>query len=80
MVLNAAFPTFNFLAILFILLPSTWHWRARNTPTLLLIFWLLAALVPQAINASVWYNTADDIAPIWCDVSVFALRFVQASS
>lgn len=75
MVLNAAFPTFSFLAILFVLLPSTWHWRARNTPTLLLIFWLLVSLLPQAINAAIWYNTADDVAPIWCDVSAVLLSF-----
>lgn len=68
MAINAVFPTFNLLAVLFILLPSTWHWRARNTPTLLLIFWLLAAVLPQAINSIVWFNAADDIAPIWCDV------------
>jgi pheromone a factor receptor len=57
------------LAILFVLLPSSWHWKARNVPTLLLIFWLLAYTVPQAINSVVFYNTWDDVAPIWCDVS-----------
>lgn len=69
MTLNSAFAAFNFLAIPFLLLPSAWHWRARNTPTLLLIFWCLASVVPQAINSVVWYNTVDDVAPIWCDVS-----------
>ncbi|KAK4052269.1 a-factor receptor [Microbotryomycetes sp. JL221] len=68
MTLNAAFATFNFLAIFFVLLPSAWHWRARNVPTLLLIFWILSAVVPQAINSVIWYHHVDDVAPIWCDI------------
>lgn len=69
MVLNAALPTFNLLGILFILLPSGWHWKARNTSTLLYIFWCFVTIVPAFINSLVWYNTTDIFGEFWCDVS-----------
>ena len=65
---STAYAVFNFLGILFILLPAGWHWSARNTATLLFIFWCLVNIVPAAINSVVWYERVDIKAPVYCDV------------
>jgi hypothetical protein len=62
------FVVFNFLSIFFLLLPSSWHWKARNTATLTYIFWCLVNVVPLAINSLIWRNRFDLEAPIYCDV------------
>jgi len=66
--LSPAYAVFNFLGIFFILLPAGWHWSARNTATLLFIFWCLVSVVPAAINSVVWYDRVDIKAPIYCDI------------
>lgn len=66
--INAVFLVFNILGIFFILLPSGWHWRVKNTATLLYIFWCTVTVIPAAINSIIWYNTVENVAPIWCDV------------
>ncbi|GAA5882530.1 hypothetical protein JCM1840_000649 [Sporobolomyces johnsonii] len=65
---SPAFLTFNFVGIFFLLLPIPWHWRARNTATLLYIFWCLVTIVPLALNSAIWYNRADLEAPVYCDI------------
>nr|AER30306.1 mating pheromone receptor a1 [Rhodosporidiobolus azoricus] len=65
---SPAFATFNFLGVAFILLPAAWHWRARNTATLLFIFWCFVTVLPQAINSVIWYHGVEPEAPIWCDI------------
>ncbi|GAA5915481.1 hypothetical protein JCM8208_000729 [Rhodotorula glutinis] len=65
---SPAYAVFNFLGIFFILLPAGWHWSARNTATLLFIFWCLVNIIPAAINSIVWYGRVDIKAPIYCDI------------
>ncbi|GAA5968224.1 hypothetical protein JCM21900_001131 [Sporobolomyces salmonicolor] len=65
---SPVFLVFNFLGIFFLLLPVVWHWRARNTATLLFIFWCLVTVVPLALNSAIWYSQADLKAPVYCDI------------
>ncbi|GAA5820964.1 hypothetical protein JCM10212_001590 [Sporobolomyces blumeae] len=65
---GVAFTVFNFLSIFFLLLPSAWHYRARNTATLLYIFWCLVNVIPLAFNSAIWYNRYDLTAPVYCDI------------
>ncbi|BGP27494.1 A1 mating-type pheromone receptor [Rhodotorula toruloides] len=65
---SPAFAVFNFLGIVFVLLPAAWHWTARNTATLLFIFWCMVTTVPMAINSIVWYDGVDIRAPVYCDI------------
>nr|AER30325.1 mating pheromone receptor a1 [Sporobolomyces pararoseus] len=62
------FVVFNFLSIFFLILPSSWHLRARNTATLTYIFWCLVNVLPLAINSLVWRHRSDITAPIYCDI------------
>lgn len=78
--LSPAYAVFNFLGIFFILLPAGWHWSARNTATLLFIFWCLVSVVPAAINSVVWYDRVDIKAPIYCDVRFPSLPFQPSFS
>nr|AER30303.1 mating pheromone receptor a1 [Rhodotorula araucariae] len=65
---SPAYAVFNFLGIFFVLLPAGWHWTARNTATLLFIFWCVVNIVPAAINSVIWYDRVDIKAPIYCDI------------
>jgi len=67
--LNAAFPVFNGLGVLFVLIPSGWHWRVRNTGTLLFGFWCILASFPLFVNSLIWYDTVRIVAPVWCDIT-----------
>ena len=73
---GTTFTVFSFLSILFLLLPSPWHWRARNTATLLYIFWCFVNVVPLAINSLIWQNRFDLEAPIYCDVSTHSIALL----
>lgn len=72
---TAAFLTFNVLGIAFVLLPAAWHWKARNTPTLLFIFWCTITIIPVAINSAVWYDGVSPKGSIYCDVRPLFLTF-----
>ncbi|GAA5889390.1 hypothetical protein JCM16303_005372 [Sporobolomyces ruberrimus] len=65
---GTTFTVFNFLSIFFVLLPSPWHWRARNTATLIYIFWCLVIVFPLAINSLIWRGRFGLEAPIYCDI------------
>ncbi|CUA73189.1 Pheromone B beta 1 receptor [Schizophyllum commune] [Rhizoctonia solani] len=44
----------SFICTFLMLIPLPWHWRARNIPTLSLIFWLTAVNFPRAISTIIW--------------------------
>ncbi|KAF9017841.1 STE3-domain-containing protein [Hymenopellis radicata] len=63
------FPAIAFIAAATLLLPLPWHWRARNVSTLSLIFWLFLMNMIYGIDAIVWGNTAEELIPVWCDIT-----------
>ncbi|CAE6416009.1 unnamed protein product [Rhizoctonia solani] len=58
----------SFICTFLVLIPLPWHWRARNIPTLSLIFWLTAVNFPRAISTIIWAGNTNDSAPVWCDI------------
>jgi len=66
---GAAFPVFNFVAVVLLMLPSYWHLKSKNVNTLLFIFWQLVSVGMCAINSLVYYQSPEVGHPIWCDVS-----------
>ncbi|KEP48356.1 pheromone receptor [Rhizoctonia solani 123E] len=66
----SALPIASALAIVCVLLPVSWHWKARNTGTLLYIGWTVVANLNVMINSIIWKDTWEDLAPAWCSISV----------
>ncbi|CAE6486898.1 unnamed protein product [Rhizoctonia solani] len=65
-----ALPICNALAIVLVLLPISWHWKAKNTGTLLYIGWTVLANLNVMINSIMWRGSYEDLAPRWCDISI----------
>ncbi|ELU36720.1 STE3 domain-containing protein [Rhizoctonia solani AG-1 IA] len=63
-----AIPIANGVAIVLVLLPISWHWKARNIGTLLYIGWTVLGNLNWLINTIVWRGTWEDLAPRWCDI------------
>ncbi|KAG8793269.1 a-factor receptor [Ceratobasidium sp. 428] len=58
------------LSIFLVLLPSPWHWKARNTGTLLYIGWTVVGNVIFMVNSIIWNgNFETDPVPVWCDIT-----------
>jgi hypothetical protein len=66
---GAAFPAFNLIAIVLMVLPSWWHIKSRNVNTLMFIFWEFISVLMCAINSLIYYDTVEIDHPVWCDVS-----------
>ncbi|ODN96435.1 hypothetical protein L198_04149 [Cryptococcus wingfieldii CBS 7118] len=63
------YPVWNFLALVLVLLPAPWHWRAKNIATMALVLWLAICNLVGFVNTLVWANDYIDRSPIWCDIS-----------
>lgn len=66
---DTALVIFTAIAIVLCLLPIPMQWRARNTGTLLNIFWNLIGNLIWFLNATIWWDRFDNRAPVWCDFS-----------
>lgn len=64
------YAVWSFIGFIMVLLPSPWHWRARNIATLSLIFWVAMANLVVFVNSLVWADNFKDTAPVWCDISM----------
>lgn len=62
-------PIASFLAAVLVLIPLPWHWRARNIPTLSIIFWLFVVNMTHGVNAIVWYHNVEIRLVVWCEIS-----------
>jgi len=54
------------LVLLAMAAPS--HIKARNTGTMLYIFWVFLANLLVLINRIIWNDHVRNIAPVWCDI------------
>ncbi|KAG1773715.1 GPCR fungal pheromone mating factor [Suillus placidus] len=62
-------PATAFVCAALVLVPLPWHWRAGNISTLAISLWLFVSNVIFGINAIIWGNTVQNIAPVWCDIT-----------
>ena len=62
----------GFCALL-LLVPLPLHIRTRNTGALLLLGWLLCGDIVVFVNSILFWNSIDNVAPVWCDISKSAL-------
>ncbi|KAG8929276.1 a-factor receptor [Tulasnella sp. 419] len=78
--LDPTYPLYPVLASLSLvagLLPSPWHWKNRNTGTLLFLGWTVIGLVIYGVDSVVWKGSLADKAPAWCDINT---KFMVAMS
>lgn len=61
-------PILTSFALTLLLLAGYTQWGSRNIGTLLNVGWLIAGNLIFLVNALVWRDTYEDIAPVWCDV------------
>ncbi|KAF9468420.1 fungal pheromone STE3G-protein-coupled receptor [Collybia nuda] len=64
------FPIFAFLGFVLVLIPLPWHFQAWNSGTCFYMMWASLACLNQFVNSVVWANTALNVAPVWCDISI----------
>jgi pheromone a factor receptor len=67
-------PVVSFICTVLVLIPLPWHWRARNTATLSIIFWLTSINFTRGVNAIVWGGNIINKAPVWCDICEQIIR------
>ena len=58
----------GFCAVL-LLVPLPLHIRTRNTGALLLFGWLLFGDIVAFVNSILFWDSIDNAAPVWCDIS-----------
>ena len=58
----------NFLGMCAVILPASWHWRARNVATFTLICWLFLANLVGFVDCIVWNDRFTDLNPVWSDI------------
>ncbi len=68
--MHPEFAPIAFIAAFSLLFPLPWHWRARNVATLCIIGWFFVMNIIFAVNAIIWANNVDIVAPVWCDISM----------
>lgn len=62
-------PIVSFLAVILVLLPLPWHWKARNVATLSLIAWLVVINFMRGVNSIVWMDNVRIHYRWWCDIT-----------
>ena len=74
---NQVFGFMSFLSMALLLLPSPWHWRVRNTGTLMMIGWGAVGFLNVGINAFAFNNNLELKSLVACDVSAAIDRVWQ---
>lgn len=62
-------PIASFIAIVLVILPLPWHWKARNVATLSLIACLVVGNLMRGINSIIWMDNVVIHYRVWCDIS-----------
>ena len=58
----------SFLAAVLVVIPLPSHWRARNIPTISLIFWLATLNIAHGVNVIIWWGSVQIKLLVWCDI------------
>ncbi|KAI0314140.1 GPCR fungal pheromone mating factor [Amylostereum chailletii] len=67
-------PILNFVAAFLTLLPLLINPKMlRNVGVTMLAIWLLSLEIIQGVDAVVWSDHANDVAPVWCDIASHVL-------
>jgi hypothetical protein len=72
-------PIFAFLAAVLVLIPLSWHWKARNVATLSIIAWLFVVNFIYGVNSIIWAGNVNNPVPVWCDISMSPFFLGQGS-
>lgn len=67
----------NFMGMCAVILPASWHWRARNVATFSLICWLFLANLVNFVDCIVWNDRFTDLNPVWSDIASHLLTALQ---
>lgn len=70
------YPIWSLVCLILVILPSPWHWRARNISTIGLIFWMALYHCLVFINTLLWADNYADSAPIWSEISALLMQHV----
>lgn len=65
-------PIANFVACVLVLLPlfsTSIRSGSWNVAVTLFVLWTVLASIIQGVNAIIWSDNVDDVAPVWCDIS-----------
>ncbi|KAF9029936.1 STE3-domain-containing protein [Hymenopellis radicata] len=69
---NWLFTLFSFLGLVLVLLPLPWHLQAWNIGTCAYMIWTTIGCFITFVNSIVWNGRFRDIAPVWCDISIYS--------
>lgn len=63
-------PIANFLATVLVIVPlSRDVFRSWNVGVVMYAIWVSILSFTNAVNAVVWSDNTNDVAPVWCDIS-----------
>ena len=74
--MSVLMPFASILAALLVLMPLPGHWRARNVPTLSIIFWLFVINIAHGVNTIAWAGNIDLKFLVWCDIGMRPVRYI----
>ncbi|KAF8892769.1 pheromone A receptor-domain-containing protein [Mucidula mucida] len=75
---NWLFTLFSFLGLVLVILPLPWHLQAWNVGTCAYMIWTAIGCFITFISSIAWNGRYRDMAPVWCDISMFALYFRES--
>lgn len=64
---SLAYIFFAFFGTFLLLVPSKWHWKAKNAGTILIIGWTCLGNVVGAISTIIFLEANTVTATSWCD-------------
>lgn len=65
-------PIANFVACVLVLLPlfsTSIRSGSWNVAVTMFVIWTVLASIIDGVNAIIWFDNVDDVAPVWCDIS-----------
>lgn len=75
------FPILNLLSCVLVLLPILIKLRHTwNTGVHFLAIWVSAESFALGVNAIIWSDNTNDVAPVWCDISEHCQTAIISSS
>lgn len=77
---DVLFIVYSAISLVLLVMSCGPHFRAGNIGAIALVCWFLVVNCMGFINAIIYFDTSENLTPIWCDIgapSLFPLRPVD---
>ncbi|KAF8905142.1 fungal pheromone STE3G-protein-coupled receptor [Mucidula mucida] len=77
--INTVYSVFSFIGFVLCMMPLSWHLQAWNIGTCAFMLWTGFGCLNYFINSVIWNGRLDNVAPVWCDISVHYIMALGAA-